>query len=63
MCILVGAEVAVQTVNLVAFLIPNAAILYSPCSNANQLLITMCVLVRWTCWNTVSFRPQVLTEY
>ena len=57
MCVLVGAEVAVQTVNLVAFIIPNGTLLYSPCADYNQLLITLCVLVRWTCWNTVSFAP------
>ncbi|KAK9821868.1 hypothetical protein WJX74_007392 [Apatococcus lobatus] len=53
MSILVGAEVAVQTVNLLAFIIPNASMLHSPCSDYNQLLVTMCVLIRWTCWNTL----------
>ncbi|KAK9833350.1 hypothetical protein WJX84_002134 [Apatococcus fuscideae] len=51
--LLVEMELLVQIINLVSFLIPNAAVLHTPCQAANRWIITICVGVRWTCWNTL----------
>ncbi|KAK9824760.1 hypothetical protein WJX74_005593 [Apatococcus lobatus] len=51
--ILVELELLVQIINLIALLIPNSFVLYTPCNHINQYAITVMVAVRWTCWNTL----------
>ncbi|KAL4444077.1 hypothetical protein ABPG75_011814 [Micractinium tetrahymenae] len=50
--LLFGAELAVQLVNLVFFLAPNALVLAQPCSWFLSPIHAFGI-VRWTCWNTL----------
>lgn len=50
--LLIGLEVAVQTVNLVFYLAPNAFVLAKPCSWFLTPIFIFSA-VRWSCWNTV----------
>ncbi|KAL4429984.1 hypothetical protein ABPG77_004354 [Micractinium sp. CCAP 211/92] len=50
--LLFGAELAVQLINLVFFLAPNALVLAQPCSWFLAPIHAFGI-VRWTCWNTL----------
>ena len=45
-------EAAVQSVNLVFYIVPNIYILKRPCYFFGHVIF-WCGWVRWTCWNTV----------
>ena len=46
-------EAAVQSVNLVFYIVPNIYLLKEPCYFFGHVIF-WCGWVRWTCWNTVS---------
>ncbi len=46
-------EAAVQSVNLVFYIVPNIYLLKEPCYFFGHVVF-WCGWVRWTCWNTVS---------
>ncbi len=46
-------EAAVQSVNLVFYIVPNIYLLKEPCYFFGRVVF-WCGWVRWTCWNTVS---------
>ena len=53
--LVVEAELVVQLINLIAFLIPNA-VAAAPVPCADPLFshaLAAGVIIRWTCWNTV----------
>ncbi len=50
--ILFFTEAAVQSVNLLFYLVPNAYLLTDPCLQQTPLIFWS-GWVRWTCWNTV----------
>ena len=57
MSLLVAAELTLQIVNLLAFILPNGALLADPCYIWQGYLLGFSLLVRWTCWNTVRPGP------
>jgi len=58
--ILFFTEAAVQSVNLLFYLVPNAYILTNTCLQQTPLVFWS-GWVRWTCWNTVSL--SVVAQY
>ena len=55
-----AVEAAVQWVNLVFYLAPNAYVLSNPCKVQTPFIL-VCGFVRWTCWNTVSLKLCILS--
>lgn len=53
--LVVEAELVVQLINLIAFLIPNAVpVAHVLCEDPLfHRVLAACVIIRWTCWNTV----------
>ncbi|KAK9861857.1 hypothetical protein WJX84_004115 [Apatococcus fuscideae] len=53
--LVVEAELVVQLINLIAFLIPNAVpVAHVLCEDPLfHRVLAACVIIRWTCWNTL----------
>ena len=57
--ILFFTEAAVQWLNLIFYILPNAYLLIKPCKWGSPFVF-WCGWIRWTCWNTVSLCCAVL---
>ncbi|KAK9821824.1 hypothetical protein WJX74_001662 [Apatococcus lobatus] len=53
--LLVAAELAVQLVNILAFILPNGGIVADACYQWQAWILGLSTIVRWTCWNTLFF--------
>lgn len=60
--LLVAAELTIQIVNLLAFLLPNASLIASACYRWQSVILGIAPIVRWSCWNTVSILLHPLPD-